>query len=311
MERGDAGSVTLHPRDILLPGIGNDGRAAATRAPDVDAVQLHEPHRLVAAQLVRCRAVQAAAHEREVRVGVAGLDGALLLRQLRARQLVVLVVAVVGVGRKQLQEHLQVVLNVGAVVLQHLRQALVQVAGRGVVGNVEGLGIAREVGPELLAQLAAHVDQVDPRRRLDPQRRMERTLTGVGMSIDQNHLRIPLHIRYTIGRAHSGPSLAARHYAGQHGQAGLDGTMLLVASWARPAAGARTCDPAAVATVAEAIPAGGARGLLPAAGVRRLAGGAPVTGEDLIVAQVHRAVDADGVGAGHLETLERLTVRTG
>ena len=112
-------------------------------------------------------------------VGVAGLDGALLLRKLGAQMQ--LVVAVVGTGRKQLQEYLEVVLNIGAVVVQHLREALVQIASRGVVRNVERLRIPREFGSELLAQLAPHIDQVHAGRRLDPQRRMERPPASMGV----------------------------------------------------------------------------------------------------------------------------------
>ena len=126
-----------------------------------------------------------AAHERQMRIGVAGLAGALLVGQLRAQ--VQLVVDVAGAGRKELLKDLQVVLDVVAVVIEHFGEAPVQVAGGGVVRDVERLRITRELGPEPLAQGAPDVDEVDAGSGLDAQRGVEGLVAGVDVPIRQDH----------------------------------------------------------------------------------------------------------------------------
>ena len=64
---------------------------------------------------------------------------------------------VAGVGR----EDLKVILDVVVVVFKQFDEALVQIAGRGVVRDVELLGIPGEVRPELLSQPAPHIEQDD------------------------------------------------------------------------------------------------------------------------------------------------------
>ena len=178
----------LHAGGLLLAVVGDHRGAPLPGAAHVDPVQLHEPHRLVALQLVGGGGVQPAPHEGQVGVGVSGLGGPLLVGELGAAT--ELVVDVAGVGRKELLEDLEVILDVGAVVVEDLREALVQEARRGVVRYVEGPRIAGEVGAELLAKLASHVDQVDAGGGLDAERGLEGAFSGPGVPVHQNHGRL-------------------------------------------------------------------------------------------------------------------------
>ena len=154
-------------------------------APRVHAVELHEPDRLFAALLVRRAVPQPTANERQVRVGVARLRGPLLIRELGPE--VQLVVGIAGVGGKELLEHLQVVLDFLAVVLEDRRDAPVEVARRRVVRDVARLGVPREVGAELLVQPAPDVEEVEARCRLDAQRGVERIPSRVDVAAHEAH----------------------------------------------------------------------------------------------------------------------------
>ena len=70
----------LGPADEPLTIEWPEGHSYAAR---VDAVQLHEPHRLVSPQFVRRTVPQSATHEREVGVGVTRFGGALLVGEVR------------------------------------------------------------------------------------------------------------------------------------------------------------------------------------------------------------------------------------
>ena len=160
--------------------------------PRVHAVELHEPDRILPVLLVGRAVPQPAAHERQVGVGVARLRGPLLIGELGPE--VQLVMDVAGLGREELLEDLQVVLDVLAVVLEDLRDAPVQIARRRVVRDVERPRVPREVGTELLAQPAPHVEEVDARCRLDAKCRVERT-ARIRVPVDQDHgRRRPPHV---------------------------------------------------------------------------------------------------------------------
>ena len=68
---GEAATGTCSLSHLLLPAVRDDGRPPRARSPRVDAVEIDEPDRLVAVLLIRRAVPQPAAHERQVRVGVA------------------------------------------------------------------------------------------------------------------------------------------------------------------------------------------------------------------------------------------------
>ena len=157
--------------DFLL-AVAHDRRPTLPRSAPVHAVQVHEPYRLVLLVVVGGRALESRADERQVGVRVFRLGGPLLVRELGAE--IEFVVDVAGVGRKDLVEDPDELLQLRLIVLQPLCEPLVQITRRRVVGDVERLGIAGELRPELLGQLRPDIDEVRAERGPDPERGLER-----------------------------------------------------------------------------------------------------------------------------------------
>ena len=139
-------------------------------APDVvpDAVQVHEIDGGIGIVLVRRAIGEAGTHEREVGVGIVRLGDLLLLAQLGAQ--VHLVVTVSPPKREQRLEHLHEVAQGLAAVIQLGRELLTEVAGRGVVGVVDRLGILGKSGAGPIRNTIADVDHVHTGFGLDLQR---------------------------------------------------------------------------------------------------------------------------------------------
>ena len=134
----------------------------------VDAVEVDEEHRLVGAVRVGDARAQAAGHERQVRVGVAGLDRPLCRVEIvTALEPVVLVAGALG---KQGPERLEIRRNV--LRAQTRGQAAVQKARRscGTTSTAAGIGGQRLV---LGGEMSAEIDEVEPRARRELDRQVE------------------------------------------------------------------------------------------------------------------------------------------
>jgi hypothetical protein len=132
----------------------------------VDPIEIDEEHRFVGAVRVRDAGAQPAGHERQVRVGVARLDGALRrVEVLTALETVVLVPRAFG---KERPEGLEVIGD--PLGTESRGQAWLEKPCCRMAGPVERPGIVGESGV-LVGELAAQIDEVEtrPRRELDRQ----------------------------------------------------------------------------------------------------------------------------------------------
>ena len=127
----------------------------------VDPVQIHEVDQSVLLVSVGDTVRQPGPNEGEMGVRVEGLLASLLLAQLPAE--LKLIVPVVGARREEVLEGLDVGLQGIAVVVESGAETRVKIAGRRMVGIIEGLGVPRgELVPKLVSKLFADVDNVYP-----------------------------------------------------------------------------------------------------------------------------------------------------
>lgn len=108
----------------------------------VDAVEVHEVDRAVGQVAVAGGRKQPGSDVGQMRVGIAGLVTALGFAQFRAQ--LQSIVAVPGLRRKQLLEATEEGFQGVAPVSEALAEALLGIAGRGVVGIVKRLAMATE-----------------------------------------------------------------------------------------------------------------------------------------------------------------------
>ena len=123
------------PRDFLLTVEADDGRQAPARPAIRDAVEIDEADGLVAPVYIADTRAETRGHERQVRVRVLRLDGALLARQVFATM--ELIVFVARAFRKHGAERLHVRRDGVALARQSRRKALFEVSRRRVKRMVE------------------------------------------------------------------------------------------------------------------------------------------------------------------------------
>ncbi len=151
--------LDLVPRHDLLVVIADDTRMAAARPARVHAIEVHEAHRLVRPVGVRHAGAEAGGDEREVRIGVPGLDDALLGGEFGpAIEPVVLVVGALG---EDGAERIDVGSHPG-LLEQPGRDAPIEEAGRGMRRPVQALRVGRQGGAVLRGHEPVKVHHVEP-----------------------------------------------------------------------------------------------------------------------------------------------------
>ena len=150
-------------RDVLFARVADDRRQASAGLRLVHAVEIDETHRIGRTVPVRHARAKTTGDEREVRIGVARLDGA-----LRAGEFGPAIQAIVRVGGslgKQLAKDVHIGTDARTLLRQSRGEALFKVAGRRVERVVQAPRKRVEGAGKCGSGAHANVDHVETRPR--------------------------------------------------------------------------------------------------------------------------------------------------
>ena len=162
--------------DFDLAVVADERRHPPPRLARIDAVEIDERHRSRPPRDVRHARAQAAADEREMRVGVGRLDRTLLGRQLRTAIEIVVVIA--GAFGKHSGEQIDVRTHRLRARAEPRGEALRKIAGRRVQRAIQAAVVLLEHIAVSGRGLRPNIDDVEPASRRDVETEFERWHRG-------------------------------------------------------------------------------------------------------------------------------------